>query len=268
MSNAIPGWLRLSLLGGTVVAGFAIAMLFLVPADDPAPPAMQAPGLPSPGPPMPSRTVSGSRGPANEAPAPIIAAPPSASATAKPSFDVVTMSPEGSTVIAGRAMPNADVTVRAGTDDLGHVKADERGNWVLLPDKKLTAGPQTLTLSEKLPGGATVDGSDHVELTVRAPTQAAPTAVAAAASLLGEARATRAATASIAQVVVQPGENLWKLARNAYGSGPRYIVIYRANQDKIHEPNKIFPGQELAVPATAGVEADQSMMPDSSSRSR
>ena len=50
------------------------------------------------------------------------------------------------------------------------------------------------------------------------------------------------------KVIVQPGHNLWRLARNAYGSGLRYTDIFSANREQIRDPNLIYPGQAFAVP--------------------
>ncbi len=57
------------------------------------------------------------------------------------------------------------------------------------------------------------------------------------------------------RVVVQPGENLWRLARESYGTGVRYTVIYQANAAQIRNPRLIYPGQVLAMPpdAAAGI---------------
>jgi nucleoid-associated protein YgaU len=52
------------------------------------------------------------------------------------------------------------------------------------------------------------------------------------------------------RVVVQPGNNLWRIARDTYGRGIRYTVIYRANQARIRNPAMIYPGQVFAVPET------------------
>ncbi len=49
-------------------------------------------------------------------------------------------------------------------------------------------------------------------------------------------------------IVVQPGQSLWRIARHALGSGFRYSVLYEANQDQIRDPDKIYPGQVIAVP--------------------
>ena len=49
-------------------------------------------------------------------------------------------------------------------------------------------------------------------------------------------------------VVVQPGNNLWVIARHVYGRGIRYHWIFQANSDQIDDPDLIFPGQVFIVP--------------------
>ena len=48
--------------------------------------------------------------------------------------------------------------------------------------------------------------------------------------------------------MVQPGNSLWKLARESYGEGVRYTIIYEANKEQISNPDLIYPGQVFAVP--------------------
>ena len=49
-------------------------------------------------------------------------------------------------------------------------------------------------------------------------------------------------------VVVQPGNSLWRIARQLYGEGFQYTVIYQANRDQIRDPDLIYPGQIFEVP--------------------
>ena len=49
-------------------------------------------------------------------------------------------------------------------------------------------------------------------------------------------------------VVVQPGNNLWIIARHVYGRGIKYHWIYQANDDQIDDPDLIYPGQVFIVP--------------------
>ena len=49
-------------------------------------------------------------------------------------------------------------------------------------------------------------------------------------------------------VTVQPGNNLWTLARAHYGSGVSYTQIFTANRDQIRDPDLIYPGQIFNMP--------------------
>ena len=50
--------------------------------------------------------------------------------------------------------------------------------------------------------------------------------------------------------VVRRGESLWKIsaADHVYRNGARWRSLYAANRARIHDPNLIFPGQELSIP--------------------
>ena len=47
---------------------------------------------------------------------------------------------------------------------------------------------------------------------------------------------------------VQPGDSLSKIAREFYGNANDYMKIFDANKDKLKDPNKIQPGQQLVIP--------------------
>jgi nucleoid-associated protein YgaU len=51
--------------------------------------------------------------------------------------------------------------------------------------------------------------------------------------------------------VVSPGDSLWRISRNAYGAGMRYAVVYKANQNQIRNPDRIYPGQVFVLPMNA-----------------
>ena len=50
------------------------------------------------------------------------------------------------------------------------------------------------------------------------------------------------------QIIIQPGNNLWRLSRKIYGKGVMYTVIYEANKDHIRKPGLIYPGQVFITP--------------------
>jgi hypothetical protein len=258
---------------------------------------------------------------------------------AAPSFDVVRVAPSGSAVIAGRAAPGVEVTIKDGAEEVGRAVADGHGEWVLVPDEALAPG--THALAVEAPGGTRSDdvavlvpqpapGKTEQSVAVLLPkdaparplqgSPAAPPGVLAldaveydakgevvvggqakpgaririylGGALLGTATAdetgrwTTKPTHAIDPgtytlradevapdgrviarvsvpfrravvtaggpgdlVTVQPGDNLWNIARQTYGSGPRYAVIYAANQTDIRDPDLIYPGQVFRLPA-------------------
>jgi hypothetical protein len=74
--------------------------------------------------------------------------------SAAPSFDTVRVTPDGQAVIAGRAAPGAEVVIRDGDRTIGQVTADQRGEWVLVPDQPLPPGQHELHLTARNPGEA------------------------------------------------------------------------------------------------------------------
>jgi nucleoid-associated protein YgaU len=50
------------------------------------------------------------------------------------------------------------------------------------------------------------------------------------------------------RVVIQPGNNLWRISRVLYGSGNKYVTLYQANKDQIRDPDMIYPGQIFKTP--------------------
>ena len=47
---------------------------------------------------------------------------------------------------------------------------------------------------------------------------------------------------------VQSGDTLWKISQAMYGDGSKYMKIFEANTSILDNPDRIFPGQELAIP--------------------
>jgi nucleoid-associated protein YgaU len=53
------------------------------------------------------------------------------------------------------------------------------------------------------------------------------------------------------RVVIQPGNNLWRISRVLYGTGSKFTTLYEANKDQIRNPNLIYPGQVFRTPEVA-----------------
>lgn len=80
-------------------------------------------------------------------------AAPAAPAVIKPSFDVVRINPQGDAVMAGRAAPNAQVQIFDGQRRIGEAVADNRGEWVFVPNDPLPPGARELSLSTRSTAG-------------------------------------------------------------------------------------------------------------------
>jgi hypothetical protein len=115
--------------------------------------------------------------PTAAAPPPALASP--AVAVPAPSFDVMRINPQGGAVIAGRAVPGAEVTVLDDSKPLGHVVADEHGDWVFLPKDRLAPGEHQLGLVARTTDGAIGRSDSVVAMIVPERT---PTVVAAQAN--------------------------------------------------------------------------------------
>lgn len=49
--------------------------------------------------------------------------------------------------------------------------------------------------------------------------------------------------------IVQSGDSLSKIAKEVYGDPMKYELIFEANKPMLEHPDKIYPGQNLRIPA-------------------
>ena len=73
-----------------------------------------------------------------------------------PSFDVVRVNRKGEAVLAGRAIPNAEVTISNRGREIGKVTTDYRGEWVWVSETPFPPGDLELSLSSRLGDGEPV----------------------------------------------------------------------------------------------------------------
>jgi len=70
-------------------------------------------------------------------------------------IDLAQVRPDGNAVFAGRAQPNARVTVFEGDVVLGTTVANDAGEWVIIPEKALGAGEHLVSVGAESDDGTT-----------------------------------------------------------------------------------------------------------------
>ena len=141
-------------------------------------------------------------------------------------LDIVDYDEHGAIRFAGAAPPRSSVQVYIDQHPVGLATADPHGRWTLLPSDTVAAGEHRLRVDQLAANGGT---TARVELPFKREVITASDAVPG-------------------RVVVQPRQNLWRIARHAYGHGTRYTVIYQANREQIRDANLIYPGQVFTIP--------------------
>ncbi|PAP77811.1 peptidoglycan-binding protein LysM [Rubrivirga marina] len=61
--------------------------------------------------------------------------------------------------------------------------------------------------------------------------------------------ATASAPAASRYYTIQSGDTLSKIAKEHYGDANAYNKIFEANREVIGDPDKIYPGQQIRIPA-------------------
>ncbi len=145
------------------------------------------------------------------------------------SLDSISYDKAGEAILAGRAQPLSEVRVYV--DDVFAVSGQttDSGAWEIKLDQ-VAAGRYILRVDEIGPDGA-VTSRASTPFQKEYPENIAPFLQMANGKL-----------------TVQPGNTLWVMAREIYGSGIQYTQIFAANKDSIGDPNLIFPGQIFDIP--------------------
>ena len=143
-------------------------------------------------------------------------------------LDTVDYDDAGSIRFTGASPAGGTLRVYVDNAAAGDAHADANGRWTLIPAAPIATGLHTVRVDQLDRGGK----------------------VLARLELPFQRAAMQPAELAGGRVVVQPGQNLWRIARLAYGHGMQYRVIFLANREQIRDPQRIYPGQTFAVPPT------------------
>ena len=132
---------------------------------------------------------------------------------------------DGNLVLSGHGEPGSRINVYAADRLLGTASPDSAGHWSLTAPYRDAGRGGELRLDQLAADG-------NVSRRIAAPLEL----TGATAPAGGE------------NYTVQRGNSLWLIARQIYGQGTRYTIIYSANRELIRDPNKIYPGQQFKMP--------------------
>jgi nucleoid-associated protein YgaU len=141
------------------------------------------------------------------------------------SLDALDYEQGGEVAMSGHAVPGANLQVYLNDRPLGVAEADERGIWRLVPPTSVPEGLYRLRV-DRVDKGKVVE---RIELPFKRSVAAAD-------------------VPHDGQILVQPGNSLWRIARRSYGEGIRYTLIFEANRTLIRDPDLIYPGQIFLIP--------------------
>jgi nucleoid-associated protein YgaU len=196
-----------------------------------------------------------------------------------PVFDIARVERTGEAVVAGRAAPGAIVELLRNGERHDRAIAGPSGQFVMVPPR-LPPGNYELSLRTRLANGtlatskqAVVVAVDevksssgglqsHAEVPFDAPETTGTNRLRqdvavlqlphmGVAAPLPDGSSSTVVEPKIATTVVSRGDSLWRISRLTYGAGTRYAEVYKANQDRIRDPNRIYPGQIFILPMKA-----------------
>jgi nucleoid-associated protein YgaU len=185
-----------------------------------------------------------------------------------PIFDIARIERTGDAVIAGRAAPGSTVELLRNGERHDRAVVNQSGQFVMVPPR-LPAGNYELTLRSRQPDGKEATSKQSVVVALDDATSSSgalgssqaqqpsqlgvsklPFATAAAVPT-DEGPQAAAVVPKVGTTVVSRGDSLWRISRVTYGSGMRYAVVYKANRDRIRNPDRIYPGQVFVLPMNA-----------------
>ena len=182
--------------------------------------------------------------------------------------EAVETEPGGKFHVTGRARPGATVRLYLNDSFVASATAGADEHFAVTINQGVAPGNYHVRLDEMEQNSGAVRARAEVPfnvpdttVTASVPTQAAaskrlqqPQLAAAGSTVPPDTVRPDGASPSavvvpkITTTTVSRGDSLWRISRLAYGLGPRYAVIYKANREQIRNPDLIYPGQIFVLP--------------------
>jgi nucleoid-associated protein YgaU len=166
--------------------------------------------------------------------------------------------------VSGQARPGAMLRLYLNDSFITGVTAGADGRFAVTINEGVAPGSYRVRLDEASSSGS-VRARAEVPFSVpdttasvtaqatasKRPDIAGPRLAAAGSTVLPDSSSppSTVVVPKIATTTVSRGDSLWRLSQASYGAGMRYAIIYKANREQIRNPNMIYPGQVLVVPA-------------------
>ena len=254
------------------------------------------------------------------------------------SFDIVRLSPDGDTIIAGKTSPNLKIEIFEGNTKIGSVLSDSNGEWIWVGKIPLDRGVKRFSLKHTDKSGFEFNSNENVIIFLEGKTNELPKIVRFSSKdnygikilnneevldglaidlveytpekkIILKGRSNPSSLIKIfldnrsygevfsdetgywefmtsislfksydlevlsniknqeiklsakifeenienelfveKNVIVEPGNSLWRIARKLLGGGIYYSEIYKNNVKKINDPDLIYPGQVFNIP--------------------
>jgi nucleoid-associated protein YgaU len=153
----------------------------------------------------------------------------------------------GSLYIAGTAATGQTVRIYIDGKAIGDAQPSPSGTWLVETTRDMPAGHYTVRADQVDATGNVVARSEvpferEIDVAVLKPTGTASSTPEA------NTEATLTGSMPMETVIIKKGDNLWRIARGAWGKGVRWSTIYQANTEQIRNPHWIYPGQVFVMP--------------------
>ena len=136
---------------------------------------------------------------------------------------------KGHAIFAGKAIPARKIQLYLDNVLIGQTRSADDERWQITSAREVAPGTYTLRIDLLAENDQDNENKNKVAARISLPfRRAAPEDMAQLA-------------AQPDQVLIQPGDNLWTIARNFYGRGVLYTIIYENNREQIRDPNLIYP---------------------------